>query len=143
MAIPGVSRAQDPHASSGPADTKAALVAVEEQWVAALVRADTASLDRILAPTFIDGDEEGHRADKRFVLHALASGDLKMTSIQLSDMHAYRYGNAAVVNGLSAQKGAYRGKPAAPTIVFTDTFVLRGGEWHPVASQRTTVPTGH
>jgi len=120
-------------------DAAQALVDLENRWVEALVKADTTKLDAILVDTFVDTDEEGNQTDKRGVLAALKSGDLKMASIELSDMHVHAYGNSAVVTGTAAQSGAFRGQSLVPRIVFTDTFVLQNGKWRAVASHRSAV----
>jgi hypothetical protein len=120
-------------------DVSQALQDLENRWVEALVSADTAALDEILVNTYVDTDEEGNRTDKRGVVAALKSGDLKMASITLSDMHVRTYGDSAVVTGAAAQTGAFRGQSFVPRIVFTDTFVLHNGKWRAVASHRSAV----
>jgi len=122
------------------ADVVKTLTDLEQAWVAALVKADTKALDAIFASTYVDSDEAGGRDNKAGVLAVLKSGDLKMTSITLSDMQVYRYGSAAVVTGAAAQNGTFKGHPLAPKILFTDTFVMQNGKWLAVASQRTTAP---
>lgn len=117
---------------------ESALLDLERRWVAALVNGDTASLDAILVDSYVDTDEGGHRTDKRGVLAAFQSKDLKMTSIKLSSMHVYQYGGFAVVTGTADQAGRFQGRPLTPQIVFTDSFVLQSGKWWVVASQRTT-----
>jgi hypothetical protein len=121
--------------AANPADQ--ALIELENRWVAALVKADLPTLDSILAATYVDTDEEGDRTGKQGVLAAFKSGDLKMSSIQLSDMKVYNYGGFAVVTGSAAQAGTYKGQKLAPRILFTDSFVLRNGKWMVAASQRT------
>jgi hypothetical protein len=119
--------------------TESALLDLENQWVAALVNGDTATLDaRILIDSYVDTDEEGYRTNKRGVLAAFQSKDLKMTSIKLSAMHVYQYGGFAIVTGTADQAGAFQGRPLASKIVFTDSFILQKGKWWAVASQRTT-----
>ena len=54
-----------------------------------------------------------------------------------SRMRVYSYGDAAVVTGTVAQTGTLGGRALAPKVVFTDTFVSRGGTWRAVASHRT------
>jgi ketosteroid isomerase-like protein len=116
-----------------------ALFALENKWVDALVKSDTATLVSIFADTYVDTDEQSHRSDKPAVLSVLKSGDLKISSIQLSDMHVSLYGDAAVVIGTSAQVGNFRGQPLAAKIIFTDTFVKQNGRWRAVASHRSAV----
>jgi ketosteroid isomerase-like protein len=136
MAMPGsIAAAVGPTAS---ADSKGALIALEQKWVAALERSDIATLSTIWAKTFVDTDETGHRSDKAEVFSILKSGALRIRKLQLSEMKVYAYGDAAVVTGASVQDGDFQGQALAKKIVFTDTFVRRGGEWIAVASQRTT-----
>jgi hypothetical protein len=126
-------------AEAKPSDNEA-LIRLEKRWVAAIVSADLVTLDRVFADTYVDTDEAGDRADKAGVIAALKSGELKMTSIQLSDMQVRLYRRFAVVTGASAQSGAFEGHPVAPKILFTDSFVQRHGTWRAVASQRTAAP---
>jgi hypothetical protein len=126
--------AADVAASGGPAR---ALIALEKKWVIALQRSDTKTLSTLWALTYVDTDETGHRSDKAEVLRVLKSGALKLRKLELSDMRAYVYGDAAVVTGASAQDGDFQGQPLAAKIVFTDTFVRDGDVWKAVASQRT------
>ena len=101
--------------------TAQALVNLENKWVDALVKADAAALDAIFADSYVDSDEHGHRSDKQGVLAVLKSGELKMTSIKLSDMQAHVYGDAAVVTGSAAQAGTFNGQSINAAIIFTDT----------------------
>jgi hypothetical protein len=88
--------AADVAASDDPAR---ALIALERKWVIALQRSDTKTLSALWAQTYVDTDEAGHRSDKAEVLRVLKSGALKLRKLQLSDMRAYVYGDAAVVTG--------------------------------------------
>jgi ketosteroid isomerase-like protein len=126
--------AAEPAASGDP---KAALIALEQKWVEALEKSDTKTLSALWARTYIDTDETGHRSDKAEVFRVLKSGALKLRKLQLSDMKAYVYGDAAIVTGASLQDGDFQGQPLAAKIVFTDTFVRRGNGWIAVASHRT------
>lgn len=116
------------------------LIDVENKWVDALVKSDFATLDSILADTYVDTDEHSHRGGKEDVLSFLKSGDLKLESIKLSDMQVHGYGDAAVVVGSSAQTGSFLGGPVATNIIFTDTFIKQNGKWKAVASHRSVAP---
>jgi phage protein U len=94
-------------------------------------------LSALWAQTYVDTDETGHRSDKEEVLRVLKSGALKLRKLQLSDMKAFVYGDAAVVTGTSVQDGDFEGQRLAHKIVFTDTFVRHGDDWKAVASHRT------
>src|ERR1022692_1491440 len=135
MAVSAASASAAELAARG--DPARALIALDEKWVAALQRSDTKTLSALWAQTYVDTDETGHRSDKAEVLRVLKSGALKLRKLQLSDMKAYVYGDAAVITGASAQDGDFQGQRLAPKIVFTDTFVRDGDTWKAVASQRT------
>jgi hypothetical protein len=121
-------------------DAAQPILDLQHRWVAALVKADTGTLETILVDTYADTDETGSRFDKAEVLAALKSGDLKLASITLLETHVHRYGDSAVLTGTSAQTGAFRGLPIAPRIVFTATLVLQNGKWRAAAAHRTAVP---
>jgi hypothetical protein len=113
---------------------------VQHRWVEALLKADTAALDMILVDSYVDTDESGCRFDKPGILAAIKSRDLKLASITLLETHVHRYGNSAVLTGMSAQAGAFQGKAIAPKILFTATLVLQNGKWRAVAAHRTAAP---
>ena len=119
--------------------TTEALINLENRWVGALMKSDTATLDSIFADTYVDTDEHSHRSDKQGVLSVLKSGELKIASITLSDMQVHVYGDAAVVTGSASQLGNFNGQPLAAAIIFTDTFIRRNGKWKAVASHRSAV----
>jgi ketosteroid isomerase-like protein len=121
----------------GTAGAAEALTDLENRWVDALVKSDTATLDSIFADTYVDTDEHGQRTDKQGVLSVLKSGELKLESIKLSDMQVHVYGDAAIVIGSSAQAGNFKGQALAPKVIFTDTFIKRNGKWRAVASHRS------
>src|SRR5438876_11602467 len=83
-------------------DVAKVLMELENAWVDALVKADTAKLDTILVDTYVDTEEGGHQSDKQGKLAVLKSGDLKFKSIKLSYMKVYAYGIAAVITGIAA-----------------------------------------
>jgi hypothetical protein len=137
MAVLTPTRTQKNGPAQGTDATTQALINLENKWVGALVRSDTAALDSIFADTYVDTDEHSHRSDKQGVLAVVKSGELKLESIKLSDMLAHVYGDAAVVTGSSSQIGNFKGEPLAAMIIFTDTFIRQNGKWRAVASHRS------
>ncbi|HYL73401.1 MAG TPA: nuclear transport factor 2 family protein [Bryobacteraceae bacterium] len=119
---------------------EAALVDVENHWAAGLATADLVMLDLILTDRYVDTDEGGHRGKKADVLAALKSGELKIASIKLSDMHVYVYGDCAIVTGAAVQAGTFKGQALKSRIVFTDSFIQENGGWRAAASHRTAAP---
>jgi ketosteroid isomerase-like protein len=136
-AVLASAQAQKKGTGEGSNGSSQALIDLENKWVDGLVKSDTATLDSIFADTYVDTDEHSQRSDKQGVLAVIKSGDLKLQSIQLSDMRVYDYGDAAVVTGSAEQKGNFKGQPLTAKVIFTDTFVRKNGKWRAVASHRS------
>jgi ketosteroid isomerase-like protein len=139
MGVLAAAQTQKNRPVQGTAATAEALIDLENRWVDALAKSDTATLDSIFADTYVDTDEHSQRSDKQGVLSVLKSGELKLEFIKLSDMQVHVYGDAAVVIGSSAQAGNFKGQALAPKVIFTDTFIKRNGKWRAVASHRSAV----
>jgi ketosteroid isomerase-like protein len=137
MAVLAPAQTQKNEPAEGTNATAKALINLENKWVGALVKSDTATLDSIFADTYVDTDEHSHRSDKQGVLSVLKSGGLKIESIKLSDMKVFDYGDAAVVTGSASQAGNFKGESLTAAIIFTDTFVRENGKWKAVASHRS------
>ena len=130
-------QAQKSAPPQGSDTTSQTLTSLEEKWVGALTKSDTAALESILGNAYVDTDEHGQRTDRQEVLSVLKSGDLKFESIKLSDMQVHLYGYAAVVTGTADQAGHFKGQSLTAKIVFTDTFIKQNGKWRAVASHRS------
>jgi ketosteroid isomerase-like protein len=137
MGVLAAAQTQKNRPVQGTAATAEALIDLENRWVDALAKSDTATLDSIFADTYVDTDEHSQRSDKQGVLSVLKSGELKLEFIKLSDMQVHVYGDAAVVIGSSAQAGNFKGQALAPKVIFTDAFIKRNGKWRAVASHRS------
>ena len=120
-----------------PAEIGQELKALESRWVSALVRADLKTLGQILDDSFMESDEEGNQTDKQSLLAVLKSGELAVTSVQLSNMRIHSFIYSAVVTGRAEQHGMFKGDKLALTVVFTDTFAMINGTWKLVASHRS------
>jgi hypothetical protein len=144
LAVPvwGVGQVSTQTAPPAPsaADVAQELKTLERQWVAALVNGNTKALGDILDDSYTDTDEEANQNDKNSLMAALKSGDLKMESIQLSNLKIRSYVYAAVVSGRALQNGTYKGQKLPPSVTFTDTFVMMNGAWKAVASHRSAPP---
>jgi ketosteroid isomerase-like protein len=137
LAVVAVAQTQKNDPGQASDATTQALIDAENRWVDALVKSDITALDAIFADTYVDTDEHSHRGNKEDVLSIVKSGDLKLTSIKLSDMKVNVYGDAAVVIGSAMQEGSFLGGPIATKIIFTDTFAKQNGKWRAVASHRS------
>ena len=115
-----------------------ALMQVEREWVDALLKRDTAALERILADDWAGISWDGKNNNKAQAIADLQSA-LRIESINLEPMKVRVLGDTAVVTGGDTEKTQYEGKDISGRYLWTDVFVNRDGRWQAVASQSTRV----
>jgi len=74
---------------------------------------------------------------KADTMSAIKSGDIKITSNELSDLKVRVYGDTAVVTGKTDVKGTSGGKDISGPTLFTRVYVKKDGRWQSVAFQQT------
>ena len=112
---------------------------LEADRVAALIKADVATLDRQTADDYTLINANGQMMDKRQTLDAIKTGQIKIASNEQSDVRVRVYGNAAVITGKSDVKGVLSGTEVNGPIMFTRVYVKKEGRWQSVAFQQTRV----
>jgi ketosteroid isomerase-like protein len=112
---------------------------LETDRAAAVVRADTAVLDRETSDEYILTGITGQVSDKAQMLAGFKSGTNKLTVDDLSDMKVHVYGDAAVVTGKMDVKGVMGGKDVTGQARFTRVYVKKAGHWQSVALQQTRI----
>jgi ketosteroid isomerase-like protein len=136
-------------ATAGPAAAQAASgAAVEEQIkkiekdrAAAVTRADVAALDAITSDDYTLIDRNGRVRDKAQTMNAIKTGDIKITSNEVSDLKVRVYGDTAVVTGRADTKGTIGGRDVSGPMLFTRVYVKKSGRWQSVAFQQTAIST--
>ncbi len=123
---PAALRAQD-------RDTRT-LSGVEDEWAGALVRRDTTTLRRFLAPGFVY-TEDDRTTDRDAVLRDVAAGPDTVEAARNEGVRVHRIGTAAAVTGWLIVRGRGARGPFEHRYRFTDTWVFRGGRWQVVAAQ--------
>ena len=134
-------------ASAGPVGAQAASsAAVEEQIkkiekdrAAAVTRADVAALDAVTSDDYSLIDRNGRVRDKAQTMSAIKTGDIKITSNEVSDLKVRVYGDTAVVTGRADTKGTIGGKDVSGPMLFTRVYVKKNGRWQSVAFQQTAI----
>ena len=103
----------------------------------AMIKADAAALERLLAPdlTYMHGD--GRMVDKATFIKELQTGDFKYVSITPESSRVRVFGDAAIVNGTTGMQVQNKGVPATIRIVYTVTQVRRNGLWQMAAWHAT------
>jgi ketosteroid isomerase-like protein len=115
------------------------LIGLEQQWGDALVKADLAFLDQILAEDYIFTSPVGEVLTKAQMLAELKSGEDVVSSIVNHDMKVRVYGNAAVVTGHSTYQETVQGNDISGEYRWTDTWIKKGGSWQCVADHASRV----
>jgi Domain of unknown function (DUF4440) len=121
------------------ADVVTAISNLENDAVKADLVGDTAFYERVLAEDWTRGDSDGTFYTKAEVLKLIAdTKSFKTNSEQLSELKVRVYGDTAVATYKDTYDIMIKGEHRAHTIIATDTFVNRGGEWKQVASHGST-----
>lgn len=119
-----------------PGNDEAALKTLVHDWAMCTVQADMANLEKFMDDTF-RGNAEGISFNKKMLLAALKSGQMKVGAWTIDDAKVSVRGNSASVTGRSTLTNAtYMGKDFSGQWDFTDRFVKqRDGSWRAVSSQ--------
>jgi ketosteroid isomerase-like protein len=118
-------------------DTAHELVNAEQKFCDALQQADWKAVEQIYADDLIFTNAEGGVSHKSDEVRSVRSGDLKLESIEMSDVKVQDLGGVAVVTGKLIEKGRYKTEDLGGAYRFTDVWVKRSGRWQLVAGQET------
>ena len=125
--------------ASGGGGAQAELERLEKERAEAVIKGDTAALDKMTADDYMLTDVNGKMRSKSETMEAIKSGAIKLTSNDIDDVKVHVYGNAAVVTGRSTAKGTIDGKEMEGPVRFTRVYVRRNGTWQSVAFQQTRI----
>jgi ketosteroid isomerase-like protein len=113
-----------------------ALIQLERDTTGAMARADTDTIERMLAA----GPEAGTDPIQRRAA-PVRHGSFNLESMKLKEVKPHVFGDAAIVKMKGEMKGSYNGKQVSGTLHGVDFFVKREGQWQAVYSQNTsTIP---
>jgi ketosteroid isomerase-like protein len=127
-----------PKASTPASADEQALLQIERDWAAALLKQDAPALDNILADDFFKS-KQGQLTPKAKMLADLRAGVYKLDSVELSDMRAIVFGDQATVNGVAVVKGKMNGQDFVDKSRWTDIFDKRDGRWRAVVSYNVPI----
>ena len=122
---------------------EATITQLERDWVAAIVKKDTASLDRLLADEFNGTSPTAHTYTKAMAIDDLKNGTYVVDSMDLDEVSVNAYGDTAVAFTSQEEKSRYAGKDLGGHYHFTDVWTKRDGRWQAVASHGSRYATGH
>jgi ketosteroid isomerase-like protein len=126
-----------PGATSDGADEQA-IMKIEQDWAAAMVKGDLSVLESNLAKEWTL-TEDGQTTTRAQALGAFKSGAYKLESAVVRDLNVHVVGDAAIATMVVETKGTIMGKPVPAASRSTDFFVKRGGQWQAVSTQNTAI----
>jgi ketosteroid isomerase-like protein len=133
IAAPATGRAADP-------DAEKEVAGLSVQYTDALVQADTALLEGILADDWMVIDPAGNVTTKADAIKSVREGQTKFHSMDKSQVKVRFYGDAAVVTGLLRTQLTIGGQEFGGLVRFTEVYVRRSGRWRCVSIQLTRLP---
>jgi ketosteroid isomerase-like protein len=120
--------------------TSRALLRLEDEWPAALVRRDARVFERLLADGFIY-TEDDRTVGRAAVMRDLVQGTDTVTSAHNEGMEVHPFGATAIVTGWLVMQGHGAGGRFDRRYRFTDVWMRRGGAWRIVAAHDYLVPS--
>src|ERR1700688_2535570 len=116
-------------------DIVTAISNLENDAVKADLAGDADFYQKVLAEDWTRGDSDGTYYTKAELLKLMAdTKNIKTNSEKLSELKVRVYGNTAVATYKDTYDLMIKGEHRDHTIIATDTFVKKGGEWKQVAS---------
>lgn len=150
IALAGPAAAQNQASGSraaNPERSEAAIQKIEQEWLEALRRNDTKTLERILGDDWMDNTGWGRMATrKEFFSRPVPPATPAGTEIaqHFENTKVRFYGDVAIATGMVVSEATEKasGKKTTRRSLYTDVLVWRDGRWQAVSSQETAVPEG-
>jgi ketosteroid isomerase-like protein len=112
----------------------------DRQFFNALLAADTATLDALLADDFLLIDVlRGAEIGKNELIGAVAMNMVRFEKIEAHDPRVREYGDTAIVTGWTDMRMTFGGQSAEVKSRYTHVFVRRNGAWAFVSAQGTPI----
>ena len=107
---------------------------LENERIPALLKGDSAFIERAYADDYIVTGANGVVRDKAQLIADMKSGAQTFESMTNDVAKVRVYGDTAIVTGRNTQKGQYKGQPSLSPTAFTRVYVRRDGRWQLVAN---------
>ena len=126
-----------PAAAAAPSGKKMSVKEMEDKWEASIPSHDISVVQGFLAADFVGVSSQGKFTDRSGVLAEYKKDKDTYKSAKNEKLNVKSFGpNVTVVTGRAREKGTGKdGKAFDRTFLFTDTWMLRNGQWQCVASQ--------
>jgi ketosteroid isomerase-like protein len=123
------------NAANPPADDRATVAALDEQYQSAVKRNDVATMDRILSDDFVLVTGSGKSYSKADLLKESGSGEYVYEHQEDTDRDVRIWGDTAVVTAKLWEKGTDRGTAFDRTVWFSDVYIRTPHGWRYIFGQ--------
>lgn len=120
-------------------DVAQKLIKVEKDIADAIVKKTGKYGEEAMASDYVFIDPTGRMFDKNNANEDIRNGKLEFTQMKCDEMKVRRYGDCAVLVGITHIKGSYEKQDISGSYRFTDVFVNQAGKWMLVNSQLTPI----
>lgn len=113
-------------------------IKLEDQWTTALVKRDTRTFDRLLAPGFVY-TEDASVMSRNDVIKSVTGPD-RVEWARNERMKAHDFGDVHVITGVLHLRGKGKQGSFDRRYQFTDTWQRRNDRWQIIAAQDYLIP---
>ena len=119
------------------ADAKKAVLAAEQEFIAAMIKHDKAALEKLLADDLVYIHSSSKSETKAEVIQAVTSGSATYESIEFRDTMVRQYGDVVVTTHKAAIKTKQSG---VSNLLVTHVWVKNKGGWQFASRQASRLP---
>lgn len=116
------------------------ILQLEKDWIAALINADTAALEKIYSDSLTYTHSNSNTDTKAIYIANLKAGKTKYVSLVHSDVKVRVYGTTALHTSTTAIKLISNGQESSFSVKMLHVYVKEGKTWRMVAHQTTRLP---
>ncbi len=127
-------------ASAADKRAEADVMQVTQDACVAVLEADLAAADRLLAPGFTLVNSQAVVQSREEVLAEIRNRDPVYSEFRNHSMSARVFGDAAIVQGITSVKGKSGEHEFDVNVRFTDTLIREKGQWRLIVSHVTAIP---
>ena len=132
LALTSTARAAEPKP-----DAKAAALAAEQKWVDAVLHADGAALEKLMASDIIYTHSSAKSQTRAEFIKAATSGDTRYSAINFSDVVVRQYGRTVIITHNAVFKNV---KTGDSHLFISEVWAEQNGAWQMVSRQATKLP---